>query len=276
MPLLALFATLCGCVREDRAAVRANTLTILYAGFDDQVLGLPYDMTPKFLVFLPLATENAQGELEGRLARSWEHTPDFRTWTVRLRPDVRWQDGVPVTAGDVEFTLDLMKDPAVGWADAHAYDVVVPDDTTFTITYRNPSFGGNPLDTWTVYYPKHLLDTLDRAQFAQWDFWVQPVGDGPYRYVRRLPGAFIELEANPDYYRGRPRIDRVVLKFGGQPLAELLSGSVDVVINPPDGDAVRLAADPRFRVYRMFGRPTTRSCGTTELRRSPIPGFGAP
>lgn len=122
----------------------------------------------EFLVFLPLATRNAEGHLEGRLARSWEHTPDHRTWTYHLRTGVRWQDGVPVTAADVEFTMDLMKDPAVAWADSDAYDVRVPDDTTLSIAYRKPASVELP-DTWTVYYPRHLLERLGRSQFEEWE-----------------------------------------------------------------------------------------------------------
>ena len=63
----------------------------------------------------------------------------------------------------------------------------------------------------------------------------------------------MELEANPDFYRGKPKIERVVFKLGGgAPLTELLSGNVDVVqeINP--ADLPKLVADDRFRVYQAF------------------------
>lgn len=247
--VLCATAVVCSC--GDQPTHRANTLTVLYPPpSDERVLGLPYDTEAKFLVFLPLTTENVHGELEGRLARSWEHSPDYRSWTVHLRSDVRWHDGTRVTAHDIKFTLDLMKHPDVLWADPNGYDVSVVDDTSYSITYRKPG-GGNPLDTWTVYYPKHLLDRLDPAEFAGWEFWVRPVGNGPYRYVHHVPGAMVELAANPDYYRGRPTIDRVILKFGGQPFAELLSGSVDVVAT--EADVVKLAGDPRFHVYHSFG-----------------------
>jgi ABC-type transport system substrate-binding protein len=149
-----------GCAGETgRQPGDESTLTILSL-FDEHVLGLPYDMLDKFLVFLPLATENEAGELEGRLAQSWEHSDDLRAWTIFLRSDIRWHDGVPVTAHDVKFTLDLMKRPDVLWADPDAFEVRVLDDTSYTITYRKPSIG-NPLDSWTVYYPKHLLEGLE-------------------------------------------------------------------------------------------------------------------
>ena len=60
----------------------------------------------------------------------------------------------------------------------------------------------------------------------------------------------VELEANPDFYADKPRIEHVILKFGGStPIAELLSGTVDVVDNFNRADLRRIAGDPRFRSY---------------------------
>ena len=61
-----------------------------------------------FLMFLPLATLDEHGESEGRLARSWEHSDDFKESTLHLRTDVRWNDGKPVTAPDVKFTVMMI------------------------------------------------------------------------------------------------------------------------------------------------------------------------
>ncbi len=56
---------------------------------------------------------NETGEWEGRLAERWEHSPDYREWTYYLRPGVRWHDGVPVTAHDVKFSLELLTHPDI-------------------------------------------------------------------------------------------------------------------------------------------------------------------
>ena len=91
--MLALAAA--GCRRGPYPAQASHSaVTILYEG-DEQILGPRQDEPPKFLVFLPLVSRNVKGELEGRLAESWEHSPDYRTWTIHLRKDVRWHDGVP-------------------------------------------------------------------------------------------------------------------------------------------------------------------------------------
>ena len=241
--LLALAAA--GCRRE-RALAAHSTITVFY--FEEAAIGPSWDMPAKFLVFLPLTARNAKGELEGRLAERWEHSPDYRDWTVHLRKDVRWHDGVPVTAHDVKFTLDLLSHPAVLRVPPGAFSLTVLDDSTYRITCHKEA-KGIPLDDWTVYYPKHLLEKLDPTEFYQWDFWTRPVGNGPYRYLRRLPRTMMEFEANPDYYRGKPGIERVVLKFGELSMTEILSGNVDVLPYVTSMDLLKIKGDPRFRVY---------------------------
>ena len=97
-----------GCDRgEDPAYSGGSTITVLYPT-DERALGPEYDLPAQFLMFLPLVARNIDGELEGRLAHSWEPSSDYRTWTIRLRTDVRWHDGVQVTAHDIAFTVELL------------------------------------------------------------------------------------------------------------------------------------------------------------------------
>lgn len=240
---------LIACGHHAGTRARGHPLTILYPG-DERTFGPYWDMPAKFAVFLPMVRLDEHGELQGVLARSWEHSDDYRHWTIHLRNDVRWHDGVPFTARDVEFTFDLLADSAVLWEPPGAVDVRVVDDSTVALTFRKRT--DSPLDTWRVYYPRHLLDTLDRSHFYEWSFWAHPVGDGPYRVVREVPKTMVELEANRDYYAGKPAIDDVVLKFasqGASGLPELLAGNVDVLGWAGRLDAIKLAKDDRFRVY---------------------------
>jgi peptide/nickel transport system substrate-binding protein len=258
-PLLACACVLAiagfGCSRgNDRTTSDRSTLTVLYP-FDERILGAEgrgFYSPAQFLVFLPLVTRSAEGELEPRLARSWEHSVDHRTWRVHLRTDVRWHDGVPVTAHDVKFTMNLLLHPGVLVETPGAYTLKVVDDSTFTVTYQHSSTYGTPVSGGSIFnaiYPKHLLEELDPEDFWDWDFWTQPVGNGPYRYVSHEPQTMIDLEANPDYYRGRPRIDRVVLKFGSSAIPELLSGNVDAVASVDRMKLTALEGDRRFETY---------------------------
>ena len=229
-----------------------STLTVLYNA-DERLFGPYWSVEAWFLMFLPLATWDESGQPIGRLARSWEHSTDYRTWTFYLRSNVRWHDGVPVTAHDVKWSIELAGHPDVLYDDPwHDLDSMrVLNDTTLAIFYGRPKDARN---SWMVYWPRHLLEGLDPAQFFQWDFWIRPVGDGPYRYVRHVPNTMVELEANAEFYSGKPSIDRVVIKFGGDnAITELLSGNVDAIAWANPTDVPKLAADPRFRIYHQIG-----------------------
>ena len=100
-----------------------------------------------------------------------------------------------------------------------------------------------------VYVPKHLLEGLDLAGVYQWDFWLAPVGNGPFRYLRHTPKTMMEFEANPHFFLGKPKIDRVVMKFAPPSVADLLAGNIDRLNLPNSINMRALKDDPRFRFY---------------------------
>ena len=242
-----------GCNRRgDELRTKDSAITVYFWGDEHDLSDFWSSM--QYLVFLPLVRAKAQGGYEPRLAESWEHSSDYSRWTIHLRKDVRWQDGAPTTAHDIKFTLELLSHPKVTLLAPDAFHITVLDDYTYTITYRESSMG-DANDRWTVYWPKHLLEKLDPGEFRTWDFWNHPVGNGPYRWVRTVPKTMVEFRANPDYYRGKPKIERVVLKFGptsnSAALTELQSGDVDAIscCQLSAIDLLKLRGDPRFRTY---------------------------
>ncbi len=253
--LTALGALGCGPAREPSERQGTDTLSTVRVQYccDERVFGPFYDMPAKFLVFLPLFDWDEEGKVRGRLVRRWEPAPDFHTWTYHLRTGVRWHDGVPVTARDVKFTFDLLSHPDVLRLVPGGRTVSVLDDSTFTIRYGRRD---DPEDNYTVIFPRHLLKDLDPAAFESWAFWTAPVGNGPYKHVRHVPNTMVELEANPDYYRGKPSIQRVVLKFGGVALTELMAGHVDVLSMGSSFPTPSLMRQPQFRVYHSFNTGT--------------------
>ena len=97
------------------------------------------------------------------------------------------------------------------------------------------------------------MEGLDPKEFFDWDFWTHPIGNGPYRYLRSVPQTMIELEANPDYFSGKPAIERIVLKLStASKVIELTSGNADAAYYITPTDALKLETDPRFRVYHLF------------------------
>ena len=247
--LLALANVSCS-ESSDRERANGSTVTVLvFSEWDERILSR-WRASPHFLVFLGLVRDDETGERQPRLVERWEHSPDYRTWTIHLRRDVRWHDGVPTTAHDVKFTLELMAHPDVLQGSdfiVNIESITVLDDFTLTISYTRPT---SELSTSITPYPKHLLEDLDPREFFSWDFWTDPVGNGPYRYVRHVPKTMMEFEANPDFYKGKPKIERVVLKFGpDMQLPELLSGNVDAAPYFATNQIPGLGEDPRFRLY---------------------------
>jgi peptide/nickel transport system substrate-binding protein len=203
-------------------------------------------------MFIPLVDwDDEEGQPQPRLSERWEHSNDYTEWTFYLSKDVKWHDGKPVTAHDVKFSLELFTDPNILYEHRVFEEITVIDNFTCRIRSNRP-FNALVTCTWYGICPRHLLEGLKTEKFHSWEFWTRPVGNGPYRYVRHVPKTMVELEANPDYYRGKPKIERVVLKFGGNPLTELLSGNVDAVNDLPPLEAVKIAKDSRFNMYHTF------------------------
>lgn len=248
------------------ASAEEDTLTVLYPS-NERLFSPAHDDSPKMLMFLPL-TDPAVGpggypavdstatsgcrRRTGALAERWEHSADFRTWTIQLREGLRWHDGEPVTARDIEFTVELWKHPEVGHYAAFGLDsAVAVDDRTVRFHLSRP--GEWPLQGWEVFYPEHLLAEEDPADFYEWEFWTRPVGNGPYRYVRHVPETLTELEANPYHHAGEPAVDRMRIKFSaagsGTGLVELRSGNVDLLPQLPLTEAGFLEGDERFHTH---------------------------
>jgi peptide/nickel transport system substrate-binding protein len=273
------------CSRDkDTKSADESKITVLYPG--DEFSMNPYGgNTTDHLVFLPLFTPDEKGGLQPHLATQWEHSDDYRTWTIHLRDDVKWHDGLPVTAHDIKFSMELWAHPDVGMS-APSDRITVLDDFKLQISYEKPS--RKFFNDWQVFYPKHLLKKLDPKKIESWDFWTVPVGNGPYRYVRHVSKTGMELEANPDYFLGKPRIDRVILKFGGASmLTELLSGNVDTITYVSGMDILELKNDPSFAVYHwinpsvyiaifwnhrhpFFGDPLVRRALTLAINRKEL------
>lgn len=252
--LVSLIAISCGGRGNSSRRGAGDSVTSLYIG-DERIFFQDYwGMEATYWMFEPLVRRagDESGKVRPALAEKWEHSDDYRTWKFYLRKDVRWHDGQPVTANDIKFTLDLRINPEVNpGAEKDKYKVDVIDDHTFTITYKIPTDG---LDTWAVYYPKHLLENLDPKDFFKWEFWKAPVGNGPYKLVRSIPKTAVEVEANPDYYGKVPAIKHVTLKFSDTPsLTELYSGNVESLSFVSGDMAKKLEGDDRYRSYHWWG-----------------------
>jgi peptide/nickel transport system substrate-binding protein len=103
--------------------------------------------------------------------------------------------------------------------------------------------------------PAHLADSIPYARFATSSFAQHPIGNGPYKWVALVPGQRLELVANPDFFLGAPKLDRVVFVEARDPEAQLnlvLSGTADALENVvPVTNIPRVAENPSLRMLQV-------------------------
>lgn len=168
------------------------------------------------LVFEGLLRIGADGLLEPALAESYEVDETGTTYLFRLRQDVAWHDGQPLTADDVVFTLrtlQVLEQPGEPALAAAWQDILVDrlDDYTVRATLTAP-FASFPALARVPILPAHLLAGSSPDSWSTAPFATSLVGTGPYRLAElREDGAV--LTANERYHSGRPYIDRVELRF---------------------------------------------------------------
>ena len=165
------------------------------------------------LVFNSLVKYNKDIELVGDLAESWEVKEGGLVIIFHLRRGVSWHDGEPFTAWDVKFTYEKLIDPRVKTPYSGDFQKVksleVIDDYTIKMTYKEPFSPG--LSSWGMWVmPHHLLkdENLNNTAFARY-----PIGTGPYKFKLWKTAERIELVANPDYFEGRPYINRYIYRI---------------------------------------------------------------
>lgn len=173
---------------------------------------------------------------------TWRVFPDGRMETTyRLKPNLVWHDGTPLSAEDFVFGWRVYSTPELGVATSPPMgqmgEVVAPDARTVIIRWRLLYADAGVLEGDYQALPRHILESALREQdpmaFSSHRFWSDEyVGLGPYRITRWEPGAFIEAEAFDRHVLGRPKIDRVKLLFisdANTALANLVAGEVHFV-----------------------------------------------
>ena len=176
---------------------------------------------PEACMFDALWDINEKGEFIPNLAvkvptlENGGISQDGNVWKIELKKGIKWHDGTPFTAKDVEFTYQTIINPKVAIRSRSGFDLIsqfkIIDDYNVEIHLSKPFV---PFAwAWQKMHivPAHILSK--EADINTAPFNTQPIGTGPYKLVKRVAGSHMVYKRNMDYHRGVPAIETVIHKF---------------------------------------------------------------
>ncbi|HEU5190763.1 MAG TPA: ABC transporter substrate-binding protein [Methylomirabilota bacterium] len=202
------------------------------------------DIRISFNIFDNLTSRRPDGKLLAGLATEWK-LQGQQAWVFKLRQGVKWHNGDPFTSADVKFSIDRTYDPAAKTRVSTILTTIerieTPDATTVVIHTKKP----DPLLPARLGFyagqimPKKYFESVGAETFNQ-----KPVGTGPVRFVSWTKDDKVVLDANPDYWGGKPDFDRLIVRALPEMaprIGALLKGEIDIATQvPPDqGERVR-------------------------------------
>lgn len=189
------------------------------------------------------------GKVKPGLADSWELSPDARNLTIRLRQDVRFHTGEPMTSADVVFSWNRLVEGGFSTRVARSLRTIeAVEPHTVHIGFDRPEIGFVPFGGIPI-----LSKAYHEASGEQ-RFREQPVGTGPYRFKSLARGQYVDLERFEDYWGPLPEISRARLKFVTEDttrVAQLLTGEADLIMQVPFPLAPQVANHPNLRIVEL-------------------------
>lgn len=202
-------------------------------------------------VYQRLAKLDANTNVIPDLAESWDYSADGKTITFHLAEGAKWHDGEPVTAEDVEYTFEYIRDNdtcVLNYALLTVEDIEAVDDHTavFHLSAPDMAFVSNLSWYGCFVMPKHILEA------SGWDAsMTEPVGSGPYKFKEYNTGVSLVLEANEDFYGGAPAIKTIVYSIvpdDATAMQALLNGELDWVTSIPFNSIAGLEGNSAVRL----------------------------
>jgi len=198
------------------------------------------------LVYDKLLNYDLELNTKPGLAESFEYSDDGTLLTFTLRENAKWHDGQPVTAEDVAFTYQLIKENGFGeyaqWLD-HMESITAVDDKTVELTFDIPQAFNPGLAIYIL--PKHIWEGMSADDIEKFSN-DEMVGSGPYRFVEWQNGSSLTLEKNADFWGDAPKADKITfILFGNEDVMaqSLKSGDVDILteVSPTVWDGLKTA-----------------------------------
>lgn len=200
--------------------------------YSEAVLGEVGSMNPLYaatsaektlskLLFANLVSPDASGHSKGELAKSVKMDNSGQVWTVVLRDNIYWSDGEPITADDVVFTTDLIRDPAAKTTiSADFNNVAIKKIDDKTVEFKLPSTYIDFMDTLEFpLVPAHVLSGISPALVYENEFSMNPIVSGPFKLnalqlasVTSTNTSTIYLNRNDKYFLSGSKLDTFTIK----------------------------------------------------------------
>ncbi|WP_444875213.1 ABC transporter substrate-binding protein [Mangrovibrevibacter kandeliae] len=197
-------------------------------------------------------------KLQPGLALSWEMLDDNTRIRFKLRPNVTFHDGEPFNADAVKYSFDRLLGEEGGKGPQQANytaikSVEVIDDMTVDFHLGSPD---PVLLTKLAGYGAMIVPPKYVEEHGEEYFNAHPCGTGPFKFVEYTPKVSLTLEANPDYWDGAPKVDKLVYRFiaeAATQVAELQSGGIDIATLVPISLLDTIKADSNLTVESITG-----------------------
>ncbi|MFP4979165.1 ABC transporter substrate-binding protein [Paenibacillus sp. CN-4] len=217
--------------------------------FHPELYFTDYDRNVIFIVFDRLVVVDKNQGFLPSLAKDYKFSDDQKTITFTLNKGVKWHDGKPLTAEDVAFTYESTA--SKDWPNdtpefatklegyeafhngqaEHVSGIKVVDEQTVSFTFKEIYGGALAYFADRPVLAKHVWASTPIAQWSNaTELLKNPVGTGPYKISKFVPDQYVELESNPDYFKGSPAIKKFIFKVSNRETAqsELINGGLDI------------------------------------------------
>lgn len=167
---------------------------------------------PAFNIMNSLIGRDDRNNYVADLAESWSISKDGKTYTFYLTKDIKWHDDEPFTSSDVKWTFDIIIKEKGLMVDRlkTINNIECPNDDTVIFNLKEPDASLLSVIPSVKILPKHIYNGTDwRTNEAN----LKPIGTGPFKFVEYKRNVSVTLEANEDYFRGRPKIDKLIFSI---------------------------------------------------------------
>jgi peptide/nickel transport system substrate-binding protein len=209
-------------------------------------------------LFYETLIEAADGaNVEPGLAESWSVSDDGLVWTFKMRPGLTFSDGTPCTAVEAAWSINWIienQSPAMITYLSNVTKAEAVDATTLQIFLSAPV--NNMISSKLLYIyimPPHVWQNVAADEIASYDDPSVTIGAGPYRMVEYQPDEYMIVQANENYWRGKPPVDQIIYRQYANDdalIQALLSGEIDLITagSVPFSGIAALEPEPNIKI----------------------------